>query len=67
MNNQTSTFDRNDYKAVMNAMSTLGLTHMETQTMWNIVAGVLHLVSFWLFNLIYIRASRCRSIKHIML
>ncbi|KAJ8680107.1 hypothetical protein QAD02_015894 [Eretmocerus hayati] len=41
--NQTSSNDKSDYKAVMIAMATLGFTHTETQTIWNIVAGVLHL------------------------
>ena len=44
-NNQTSSNDKSDYKAVVGAMNTLGFTHMETQTIWNVVAGVLHLVS----------------------
>ncbi|KAL7293199.1 hypothetical protein TKK_0013344 [Trichogramma kaykai] len=42
-NNQTTSVDKSDYKAVVNAMSTLGFTQMESQTIWNIVAGVLHL------------------------
>lgn len=43
-NNQTNTNDKSDYKAVTNAMSTLGFTQVETQTIWKVVAGVLHLV-----------------------
>ncbi|XP_058800038.1 unconventional myosin ID [Phymastichus coffea] len=41
--NQTNSNDKSDYKTVMNAMSTLGFTQVETQTIWNVVAGVLHL------------------------
>ncbi|NP_001166048.1 myosin 1A isoform X1 [Nasonia vitripennis] len=42
-NSQTSLNDKTDYKAVMNAMSTLGFKHTETQTIWNVIAGVMHL------------------------
>lgn len=44
-NNKTASSDRSDYKTVCTAMSTLGFATNETQTIWNIVAGILHLVS----------------------
>lgn len=37
--------DRADFKAVASALTTLGFSQNETQTIWNIVAAVLHLVS----------------------
>jgi myosin-1 len=46
-NNQTSSNDKSDYKAVLNAMATLGFMQTETQTIWNVVAGVLHLVKIF--------------------
>lgn len=35
--------DRADYKAVCSALTTLGFSNDETQTIWNIVAAILHL------------------------
>lgn len=43
-NNKTTISDRSDYKAVCTAMSILGFSPNEVQTIWNIVAGILHLV-----------------------
>ncbi|XP_011341843.2 myosin-IA [Ooceraea biroi] len=40
---KTTGTDRTDYKTVCTAMSTLGFSPQETQTIWSIVAGVLHL------------------------
>ncbi|XP_071562169.1 unconventional myosin ID [Temnothorax nylanderi] len=42
-NNKTTTSDRSDYKTVCTAMSTAGFSTAETQTIWHIVAGILHL------------------------
>ncbi|XP_029660963.1 unconventional myosin ID [Formica exsecta] len=42
-NNKTNISDRSDYKAVCTAMSILGFSPNEMQTVWNIVAGILHL------------------------
>jgi myosin heavy subunit len=41
---KTTSADRTDYKTVCTAMSTLGFSSQEAQTIWSIVAGVLHLV-----------------------
>jgi len=43
-NNKTASSDRNDYKTVCSAMFTLGFSANETHTIWNIIAGILHLV-----------------------
>ena len=48
-NNQMSSNDKSDYKAVMSAMSTLGFKPAETQTIWSVIAGVLHLVNIYPF------------------
>lgn len=42
--NKTNATDKSDYKTVTSAMSTLGFTQNEVQTIWNIIAGILHLV-----------------------
>ncbi|KAK2588539.1 hypothetical protein KPH14_006318 [Odynerus spinipes] len=42
-NNKSSITDKSDYKTVNAAMSTLGFSQNEMQTIWNIVSGVLHL------------------------
>ncbi|KMQ97753.1 myosin-ia-like isoform x1 protein [Lasius niger] len=42
-NNKTTISDRSDYKTVCTAISVLGFSPNETQTVWNIVAGILHL------------------------
>ena len=42
--NKTSSTDKSDYKTVISAMSTLGFTQNEVQTIWNVIAGILHLV-----------------------
>lgn len=41
--NKASPSDKSDYKTVMSAMSTLGFNQNEVQTIWNIIAGILHL------------------------
>ncbi|XP_033193175.1 unconventional myosin ID [Bombus vosnesenskii] len=41
--NKTNATDKSDYKTVTSAMSTLGFTQNEVQTIWNIIAGILHL------------------------
>ncbi|KAG7204040.1 hypothetical protein KM043_001899 [Ampulex compressa] len=41
--NKASTTDRSDYKTVNSAMSALGFSQNEMQTIWNIIAGILHL------------------------
>ena len=41
--NKASPNDKSDYKTVISAMSTLGFTQNEVQTIWNIIAGILHL------------------------
>lgn len=46
-NNYMKLTDKGDYDTVRKAMSTLGLTYMESQIIWNIVAdGLFHLVNF---------------------
>ncbi|XP_012226345.1 unconventional myosin ID [Linepithema humile] len=42
-NSKITSSDRGDYKAICTAMSSLGFSPNEVQTIWNIVAGVLHL------------------------
>lgn len=42
--NKASPTDKSDYKTVTSAMSILGFTQNEMQTIWNIIAGILHLV-----------------------
>lgn len=51
-----SSSDKSDYKQVNNAMGTLGFKHNETQTIWNIVAGVLHLVNIVLLFTLFFTA-----------
>lgn len=41
--NKATTTDRSDYKTVNSAMSTLGFSANEVQTIWNVIAGILHL------------------------
>ncbi|XP_043792352.1 unconventional myosin ID [Apis laboriosa] len=41
--NKASPTDKSDYKTVTSAMSILGFTQNEMQTIWNIIAGILHL------------------------
>ncbi|XP_014215597.1 myosin-IA [Copidosoma floridanum] len=41
--NLTNSDDKSNYKDVVRAMSTLGFTQIETTTIWNVVASVLHL------------------------
>ncbi|XP_034946266.1 unconventional myosin ID isoform X2 [Chelonus insularis] len=41
--NKMSATDKNDYKAVISAMKTLGFSQNEIQTVWDIIAGILHL------------------------
>ncbi|KOC66671.1 Myosin-IA [Habropoda laboriosa] len=41
--NKASPTDKSDYKAVISAMSTLGFTQNEVQTIWHMIAGILHL------------------------
>ena len=41
--NKASSTDKSDYKTVISAMSTLGFTQHEVQTIWNVIAGILHL------------------------
>lgn len=43
-NNKAPTSDKSDYKTVNSAMSMLGFSPNETQTVWSIIAGILHLV-----------------------
>lgn len=42
--NRASSTDKSDYKTITTALSVLGFTQNEMQTIWNIVAGILHLV-----------------------
>ncbi|OAD54424.1 Myosin-IA [Eufriesea mexicana] len=41
--NKANSSDKTEYKTVTSAMSTLGFTQNEMQTIWNIIAGILHL------------------------
>ncbi|KZC06437.1 Myosin-IA [Dufourea novaeangliae] len=41
--NKASPTDKSEYKTVTSAMSTLGFTQNEMQTVWNVIAGILHL------------------------
>ncbi|XP_043255294.1 unconventional myosin ID [Colletes gigas] len=41
--NKASSTDKSDYKTVTSAMSILGFTQNEMQTLWNVIAGILHL------------------------
>ncbi|XP_076657255.1 unconventional myosin ID [Halictus rubicundus] len=41
--NKASPTDKSDYKTVNSAMSTLGFAQNEIQTVWNVIAGILHL------------------------
>lgn len=43
-NNYMKSNDKSDYDTVVRAMSVLGFNAKESQTIWGIVAGVLHLV-----------------------
>ena len=44
--NKASSTDKSDYKTITSAMSTLGFTQNEVQTIWNVIAGILHLVCY---------------------
>ncbi|CAK9813224.1 Unconventional myosin ID [Anthophora quadrimaculata] len=41
--NKASPTDKSDYKTIISAMSILGFTQNEVQTIWNMIAGILHL------------------------
>ena len=36
--------DKEDYKVVMGAMKSMGLSNTQIETLWKIVAAILHLV-----------------------
>lgn len=42
-NNKSNITDKSDYKTVNSAMSILGFSQNEIQTIWNIISGILHL------------------------